>query len=275
MPLRTEDVQRGLTTRRLGRPLRLFDELASTNATAFDLARAGAAHGTAVLAESQTAGVGRLGRPWVMPPHHNLACSVILDAPALLAHASWIPLATGLALRDAVQQAAAAGTATGDAAGPAWSLKWPNDVLCAGKKTGGVLCEHAGHGSPRPVCVVGFGVNVNSRAEDFPRAIRPFVTSLSEATQQRHDRNALLAAMLNHLEGWYDRLESGHLDAVRRAYAASCGTLGRNVRVSCLDGQAVRGTAIDIGSDGALLISTAQERPRTVAVRSADVEHLR
>ena len=266
IPLTTEDVQRGLTTRQVGRPLHLFEELASTNTMAFTLARSGAGHGTAVLAESQTAGAGRLGRQWVSSPHRNLLCSVILTTPALLTHASWIPLVTGLALQEATQRAS----------GLALSLKWPNDLLCADKKAGGVLCESTGHGSSGHVCVMGFGINVNARVTDFPHALRSLATSLYEATRQRHDRNALLAAMLNRLEYWYDHMESGHFDLIQQAYAASCGTLGRDVRVSYLDGQSIQGTAVDIGSDGALLVSTTQGgHPRTVAIRSADIEHLR
>ncbi|MDD9859488.1 MAG: biotin--[acetyl-CoA-carboxylase] ligase [Nitrospira sp.] len=266
IPLRITDVQRGLTTRHLGRPLHLFDALASTSATAFTLARSGAGHGTAVLAESQTAGVGRQSRPWVSPPRRNLACSVILSTPALLAHVSWIPLVTGLALIEAAHQAS----------GLALSLKWPNDLLCADKKTGGVLCESASHGARLPVCVMGFGINVNARLMDFPLPLRSLVTSLREETQRDHDRNALLAAVLNRLEYWYDLMESGPFDPIRQAYAASCGTLGRDVRVTCVNGQPVRGTAVDIDSDGALLVTTRQgNHPRTVAIRSADVDHLR
>ncbi len=266
IPLKTTDVQHGLTTRCLGRPLHLFETLTSTSATAFSLARSGAGHGTAVLAESQTAGVGRLGRQWVSPPRLNLACSVVLTAPALLAHASWIPLVTGLALVEATHQAS----------GLALSLKWPNDLLCADKKTGGVLCESASYGNRLPVCVMGFGINVNARLTDFPQALRSLATSLREETQRDHDRNALLATMLNRLEYWYDCMESGSFDHIRQAYAASCGTLGRDVRVACLNGQPIRGTAVDIGHDGALLVTTRQgNHPRTVAIRSANVDHLR
>ena len=96
--LETETIRQRLTTRSLGRPLHLFEELASTNATAFTLSGSGAAHGTAILAEAQTAGKGRLGRHWISPPHLNIYCSLILKNPELARHFSWIPLVTGLAL---------------------------------------------------------------------------------------------------------------------------------------------------------------------------------
>ncbi len=264
--LQAEQVQRGLTTTSLGRPLHLFDEIASTNATAFLLARSGAVHGTVILAESQTAGAGRLGRQWVSPPRLNIYCSVILNTSALSNGASWIPLVTGLALAEATRQSS----------GVALSLKWPNDLMRADKKIGGILCESSSHGPQLPACVMGFGVNVNARATDFPPALRSLATSLHRETLQFYDRNALIAAMLNHLERWYDHMESGQFTRIRRAYAESCGTLGREVRVSCLHGPPIHGTAVDIGSDGALLVSTMRGgQPHTVEIRSADVQHLR
>ncbi|MYD31996.1 MAG: hypothetical protein F4X01_10510, partial [Nitrospira sp. SB0661_bin_20] len=87
-PLEAASIERRLTTRSLGRPLHLFAELASTNTTAFTLAGSGAPHGTAVLAETQTAGKGRLGRQWTSSPHLNISCSLILIDPKLSRHVS-------------------------------------------------------------------------------------------------------------------------------------------------------------------------------------------
>ena len=126
VPLKAETIRHRLTTRRLGRSLHLFEELASTNATAFTLAGSGATHGTAVLAETQTAGKGRLGRHWISPPHLNLYCSVILKEPTISRHVSWIPLVTGLALAEATRRYCDIEI----------SLKWPNDLLYVEKKSG-------------------------------------------------------------------------------------------------------------------------------------------
>lgn len=260
--LRTDDIQRRLTTRSLARSLHLFDDIASTNDTAFTLARAGAANGTTVLAEHQTAGKGRLGRQWISPPHLNIYASVVLTNLQFSQNLSWMPLVTGLALAESLHESCAVDIA----------LKWPNDLLCAGKKLGGVLCESSSQGPASVRCVVGFGINVNGRIEDFPEALRAGATSLHQETQQFFDRNILIADMFNRLESWYDDVESGRFDRIRQAYAEACATLGRDVQVTCMDGTTIQGTATAIGQDGALLVSTVRQ---TVEIRAADVQHLR
>ena len=265
-PLETESIQQRLTTRSLGRPLHLFAELASTNATAFTLAGSGAAHGTAVLAEAQTAGKGRLGREWLSPPHLNIYCSLILKDPKLSRHVSWIPLVTGLALAEATRRAC----------GIEISLKWPNDLLYVEKKIGGILCESASRGPQVSTCVVGFGMNVNGRETDFPEKLRSLATSCHQATRQFHDRNGLIADMFNRLESWYDCVESEQFEHVRKSYEGACVTLGRKVEIACLTGQTIRGTATNIGNDGTLMVSTVRDgKSHTLEIRSGDVNHLR
>lgn len=265
-PLEAASIQPRLTTRSLGRPFHLFTELASTNATAFTLAGSGAAHGTAVLAEAQTTGKGRLGRQWVSPPHLNIYCSLILKDPELSRHASWIPLVTGLALAEATRRAC----------GITISLKWPNDLLYMEKKIGGILCESASRNSQVSTCIVGFGLNVNCRETDFPDELRALATSCLQATRQSHDRNTLIAEMFNELESWYDCVESEQFKHVRTSYETACVTLGREVEIACLTGQTIRGTATNIGNDGALLVSTMREgKNHTLEIRAGDVQHLR
>ena len=271
--LQTDDVQRRLTTRSLGRSLHMFDEIASTNDVALTLASAKAADGTAVLAERQTAGKGRLGRRWDSPPHLNIYCSVILNTFQFSRNPSWMPLVTGLALSEAIQESCAVRLA----------LKWPNDLLCRGKKIGGVLCESSSQGQENLTCVVGFGINVNGRGKDFPDELRSIATSLHQETQKFFDRNTLVADVFNRLENWYDAVESGQFERIRKSYTEACATLGRDVQVSCMDGTTIQGTALDVGRDGALLISTerrnrpfaTQGKPSIVEIRAADVQHLR
>ena len=278
--LKADEVQRRLTTRSLGRSLHLFDEITSTNDAALTLASAKAADGTAVLAEGQTAGKGRLGRRWDSPPHLNIYCSVILNTFQFSRNPSWMPLVTGLALSEAIQESCAVRLA----------LKWPNDLLCRGKKIGGVLCESSSQGQENLTCVVGFGINVNGRGEDFPDDLRSIATSIHQETQKFFDRNTLVADVFNRLENWYDAVKSGQFERIRKSYTEACATLGRDVRVSCTDGTTIQGTALDVGRDGALLVSTgrrnrpfeaqgghfaAQGRSHIVEIRAADVQHLR
>src|SRR5437588_4212520 len=106
----------------LGTPRIHFRRIDSTNARAQVLAAAGAPHGTLVTAREQTAGRGRQGRTWSAPPGRALLSSLVVrDPPRLL------PLAAGVAVAEL--------------AGEDSLLKWPNDVLIAGRKVAGILVE--------------------------------------------------------------------------------------------------------------------------------------
>ncbi len=130
----------------LGRPRLHLRSTGSTNARARDLALAGAPHGTLVTAGEQTAGRGRQGRGWSTPPGSALALSLVIRDPDPL-----------LSLR--------AGLAVADLAGPAATVKWPNDVLLDGRKVAGVLVE----GRPQEGwAVLGIGVNAALDLADLP-----------------------------------------------------------------------------------------------------------
>ncbi len=133
----------------LGRPRLHLRSTGSTNERARDLALAGAPHGTVVTAGEQTAGRGRQGRGWSTPPGSALALSLVIRDPDPL-----------LSLR--------AGLAVADLAGPAATVKWPNDVLLDGRKVAGVLVE----GRPQEGwAVLGIGVNAALDLADHPAEV--------------------------------------------------------------------------------------------------------
>ncbi len=143
----------------LGRPRLHLRSTDSTNSRAQALAIAGAPHGTLVTADEQSAGRGRQGRSWTAPARRALLCSVVIrDPPRLL------PLAAGVAVAEVSGETA--------------QLKWPNDVLVAGRKVAGILVE----GRPQERwAVVGIGLNVAVRPEDFPLELRERATTLGLA----------------------------------------------------------------------------------------------
>ena len=114
-------IESTLATRSLGRRLELRDRIDSTNREAMALGQADAEHGTLVIADSQTAGRGRLGREWFSPPGINLYASIVvrttLDTQRLSQWLSWLPLMTALGTAEAIEAAGAARV----------SLKWPNE----------------------------------------------------------------------------------------------------------------------------------------------------
>ncbi|HSB21234.1 MAG TPA: biotin--[acetyl-CoA-carboxylase] ligase [Anaeromyxobacteraceae bacterium] len=250
-----------LATHDLGQVLHCFEELASTNDTARQLAEEGAAHGEVVIAERQTAGRGRRGRGWISPPGRNLHLSAVLrpDLPPL--RAPEITLVASVGLCHAVRRAGA------DA-----GIKWPNDLVVGERKLGGILTEMAAEADRVQWVVLGVGVNLNSRPEDFPEELRPAVTSVAAERGQPVPRALFAAAALALLEEWLDRYAEGGFAAVRDEWRVLSDTLGRQVRVAA-EGREIRGLAEDVDESGALLVRTGGGRLE--AVRSGEVVHLR
>jgi BirA family biotin operon repressor/biotin-[acetyl-CoA-carboxylase] ligase len=263
-PFTADAVQGLLRTRALGRALHLHPLVASTNTTALALAASDAPHGTVVVAEEQTAGRGRLGRVWHSPAGENLYCSVLLREVRTGPWLSWLPLVTGLAILKTAHAVANVQP----------SLKWPNDVFIGSRKVAGVLCESAGLGTPAPVVVVGIGLNVNMGRESLPTELRAIATSLAAEADRRFDRAELLAALLLELEGRYAAITPEVPAALREEYGVYCSTLGRRVRVSLSEGQAIEGQAEAITEDGALQVLPDGAR-FPVTLRTGDVLYVR
>jgi BirA family biotin operon repressor/biotin-[acetyl-CoA-carboxylase] ligase len=242
-----------LNTHDVGREIHWFAELPSTSDRAKELADDGAEHGEVVIAEAQTAGRGRRGRVWTSPPGRNLAFSVVLRPDLPPARAPEVTLVASVAICDALRQA-----------GVAAGIKWPNDVLVGGRKIAGILTELAAEPDRVHWVVVGVGVNVNARAEDFPAELRGEATSLLLERGVATPRALFAAACLTALEEWLDRHAEEGFGAVRAAWRERSVTLGREVSVQA-DGRVVVGTAEDLDEDGALLVRDAAGLQRILA----------
>ncbi len=273
-PLNIDSIRSILATTSLGHVLYLHQDLPSTNTEAASLVRAGAPHGTVVIAESQSGGYGRHGRTWFSPPGLNIYCSVIIrgtgQSLSLSQWLSWVPLVSALAVTEAVQQMAAISL----------SLKWPNDLLLHDRKIGGILCESSFATTNDPVVVIGIGLNVNVPPVTFPEDLRPIAASLIEASRRPIDRNRLIAQLLLEVEHGLEELRTHGVVRLHQAYTTRCATLGRRVRVRFTNDRAIVGIAEALSPDGALqvnpLSSHSPSQPRSlVEVRAADVVHLR
>lgn len=232
------------------------DRCASTNALAVEAAAAGAGEGLLILADEQTAGRGRHGRHWAAPAGTSLLLSLLLRPGVAPASVSLLPLLTGLVLAETVGRH----LPDSDVA-----LKWPNDLLVDGHKAAGILVEGAAG-----AVVVGVGVNVDWRGVERPAELVDAI-SLAEAAGADVDRWRLLAGFVGVFSRRYaqwQELPAVFLDGYRQR----CATLGRQVRVTTLDGDAVEGEAEGIDRTGGLVVRTAGG---TVAVHAGDVEHLR
>jgi BirA family transcriptional regulator, biotin operon repressor / biotin---[acetyl-CoA-carboxylase] ligase len=251
-PLSEMSLRRGLQSDRLWREVSVVRESASTNAEVAAAARDGAAEGLVLIAESQTAGRGRLDRTWESPPRAGLTFSVLLRPRVPLARRTWLPLLTGLAVHAAVARLGAVPTA----------LKWPNDLLLGDDlaKAGGILAQADG-----TAVVVGIGLNVTTRRDELP----PGATSLAVAAAECTDRDPLLRAILRAIGGTVAGWDGTD---PRPAYEPVCDTVGRDVRVQLPDGGVLTGTATGLDAGGRLLVATPDgER----AVSAGDVVRVR
>lgn len=229
-------------------------QASSTQALAAQAAARGVPEMHVVLADTQSAGRGRLGRTWHAPPASSLLASLVLR-PAVDARVlPLLPLLAGLALAEVAERYC-----------PAVALKWPNDLLLGGRKAAGILAERDGG-----TVLLGAGVNVDWRGLARPDGL-PDVTSLAEEAGSDVDRWRVLAALLGVFGRRYLDWQSepaGFLDA----YRARCDTLGRPVRVTRAGGPVLEGLAVCVGDEGTLQI---RADGGTLSVSAGDVEHVR
>ncbi|MEO6627345.1 MAG: biotin--[acetyl-CoA-carboxylase] ligase [Aquihabitans sp.] len=270
-----------LTQTRFG-DVRWVHQTGSTNADVLELARHGGREGIVVVADHQTAGRGRRGRSWEAPPGAALMATVLFRPPARVVGLT--TMAVALAAAEAVE------TLTGVVA----RLKWPNDLVWPGdgsdddRKLAGILAEAdwpagstvaSGWSEPSPnqrvVVAVGIGINV-AWGDQFPDELQSTAVSLDGAAVSgvAPDREDLLVAMLLALDRWYPLLLAGEegVAQLRSSWRDCSATLGRRVRVD-LGVDDLIGTAVDVTTEGHLVIETLEGERRTIAV--GDVVHLR
>ncbi len=200
----------------------------STNSRARELAAAGAPSGTIVTANEQQAGRGRQGRAWTAPPGEALLYSAIVHAG--LTETRLLPLAVAVSVAEAIEMTAKVSC----------SLKWPNDIWTDGRKCAGILIE------ARPQdrwAVIGVGINVSTRAGDFPADIRETATSVGHGSTI----GGLLEALNTRLTAWFEAPDAIVLEAFRRRDALA----GR--RVEWIDGTGMAG---GVDEDGNLIVAS-------------------
>ena len=212
--------------------------VSSTQALAFELAERGAADGTVVVADTQTAGRGRRGRAWHDEPGESLLMSVIVKPRLGVADLPKLSLAAAVAVGEAI-----AVTTGLDA-----RLKWPNDVLVNGRKLAGILLES--RIVTEPIVVAGIGINLRQRA--FPEALAGAATSVDLEGGRAVGPEELLEAVLPAFNGWRLRLENEGFAPLRSRWLELADTIGREVTVG-----RHAGVAVDLAADGALVLRQA------------------
>ncbi len=229
-----------MAARKLGEPRIDVDSCESTQA----LLDPAMPEGALAVADVQTAGRGRLGRTWEVPPGTAILCSVLLKPPSER-NARELSLVAGVAVADTLERSL----------GLSVQLKWPNDVMLRRTKVAGCLAELRDG-----AVVLGMGVNVNQTREQLPER----AGSLLTATGRRWDRDVLLASLLDDLARRYSDWVGDGLDAVYEGLAPRDFLRGRRVSVN-----GTSGTAVMIDREGRLEIEVGHGDVR--AIESGEV----
>jgi BirA family biotin operon repressor/biotin-[acetyl-CoA-carboxylase] ligase len=226
-----------LGTRFVGQRVIYYPELASTMDAAKREARQGAAEGTVVVADEQTAGRGRIKRLW-LSPRGSLALSIILYPR--LSHLPSLIMVASLAVVHAIARVT----------GLKSQIKWPNDVLINDKKICGILIESEVRGRQVDFAIIGIGINVNLNPADFPE-ISPPPASLSHELGRYIPRLDVIRCLLAEIEGLYLALPGR--DSVYQEWRDNLVTLGKKVHVRSGE-TTYNGVAESVASDGSLLL---------------------
>lgn len=218
--------------------------LGSTNTEACRLAEEGAPGGTVVLADAQSAGRGRRGRSWHSPPGKGIYFSVMLRLPQIepVAAAS-VTLVAAVAIARQLRETT----------GMQVAVKWPNDLLVGTKKLGGILTEAKTNGPDLLYLVLGIGLNINHRIEDFPAELRERATSLYLESGRTFERTALFLSILKDLRQSCSLYFKKGFAPFQPLWKELSITLGSAVELAGR-GEILQGKAVDLDPEGALLV---------------------
>ncbi len=210
------------------------------------LGRDHAAHGTVVVAETQTGGRGRLKRKWVSPPG-GLYMSILLR-PALPDDAfSLLPLVTAVAVCVALEEKTTLQP----------GIKWPNDILLGGKKVCGILVESASFSIQKdkiPYFVAGIGMNVNTTLGDFPQRLQDKITSLSSESNQMYEIDVLMEGIIQKIHHYLSVLRNHGVTEITHAWKKRDALKGKYLSWSRPDGSKIFGKSLGLADNGQYVV---------------------
>jgi BirA family biotin operon repressor/biotin-[acetyl-CoA-carboxylase] ligase len=238
--------------------LEIVDEIDSTSTRLLELGAAGAASGTCLAAEWQSAGRGRRGRAWVSSLGGSLTFSMLWRFERGAGHLAGLSLAVGVAVARALSESGVERV----------QVKWPNDVVADFRKLAGILVETSGEMQGPSVAVVGVGVNYRLGERVMDRIDQP-VTDVADCSVVIAPRGALLASLLIHLAATLDEFDRHGFAAFRDAWRAMHAYQGRRVRVLPPRDAAFEAEVVDVAADGALVV--ACDDGRTLQLASAEI----
>ncbi|WP_088007585.1 biotin--[acetyl-CoA-carboxylase] ligase [Indiicoccus explosivorum] len=257
--LKPEVIQPGLDTRYIGRRIDYHETVVSTQIIAHQLAQEGAPGGTAVLAESQSAGRGRLARPWDSAFGKGIWMSVILRPDVPPQKAPQFTLVTAVAVVRAIEETT----------GLRPEIKWPNDILLNGRKCTGILTELQADMDRIHALIIGIGLNVNQERGDFAEEVQGIASSLRIGKGEAVSRQDLIRSIFRHLERYTELYISQGFTPLKSLWEGYSVTLGKRIRASS-PREVLEGLAMGITPDGVLELKT--DDGKIHQIYSADIE---
>ena len=230
----------------LGKKIVYFESITSTNDRAKELAREGATHGTIVVADEQTGGKGRMGKEFYCPPGVGLWFSYILRPDIAPADASMLTIVKGLAVRKVLD----------DLCGDLHEvrIKWPNDIVCEGRKLCGILTEMSAKSGRIDHVVIGSGINVLNDA--FGDELRDRAVSVRMVSEGTPERARIFESVNFEFERRYAAFESTeNLETLRKEYNSVMAGMDEEIIASDKNGE-IRGIARGIDDRGRLILET-------------------
>lgn len=253
-----EEIAPFLKTKFIGRKIKYFASLDSTNIKAKDLAADGEADGAIVISEEQTMGKGRLGRSFISPKGKGIWMSIILRPDIEPLSASIITQIAAAALNLAAAEMEIQ-----------TYIKWPNDIILNNKKVCGILTEMSAELTNINYVILGIGINANLDKNDFTEEVTKKATSFKEEAGKKISRQELLAKVLNHFEVLYeDFIINDNIENTIKVCRENSILIGREINV-IKRGTAIKAKAIDINDNGLLVVE--YENGKTEELISGEV----
>jgi BirA family transcriptional regulator, biotin operon repressor / biotin---[acetyl-CoA-carboxylase] ligase len=226
-----------------GSEIRSFREIASTQDYAISIAETEpSCHGMVIISESQLFGRGRRGKKWISPPG-GLWFSVITKSDIKTSSSIFLSYAMSLAVCETI-----ANDYNLDA-----YIKWPNDVLIKTRKVAGILISSAIRGEGLEYCVVGAGINLNSR----PKGLKGSTSLIEHTSQSSIALEPFLASVLVLFSNYYGEIRSGNWELITKRWKLHCPMMGKGIKAEA-NGIQMDGVASDIDSNGLLILLTTR-----------------
>ncbi|WP_262173033.1 biotin--[acetyl-CoA-carboxylase] ligase [Saccharococcus sp. Marseille-Q5394] len=252
------NIKKYLQTAAYGRKIDYHVSCGSTQILAHDAAQAGVPDGTLVVSEEQTAGKGRLSRPWDSAAQKGIWMSLIIRPSLMPQQAPQMTLVAAVAIVRAIE----------NIAGIEATIKWPNDILINNRKVTGILTELQSEPDRVKAIILGIGMNVNQDEDDFPLELKEIATSLKIAGGKHIDRAKLIAEILFFIESYTKMYEKHGFGPIKLLWEGYSNIAGKRIQAVMLN-ETVEGTALGISEEGLLELQLDDGTVR--GIYSADV----